>query len=243
VVQENNQTYRLGWSEQCKDGTKMGVGLPEYVLIFRKPPTDTSKAYADNPVTKSKASYTRARWQLDAHAYWRSNANRLLDVEELRRMDLSQIGALWREREGYDFSEHLAICEALDSIGKLSATFMSLPVHSDSEGVWTDVSRMHTLNANQTRKKQEKHVCPLQFDIVDRCIERYSNPGEVVLDPFGGIMTVPFRAVKLGRKGVGVELNKQYWQHGARYCRDAETLANTPSLFDALDTPAEAAAQ
>ena len=55
VVRENNQTYRLGWTEQCKDGTKMGVGCPEYILLFRKLPTDRSKAYADVRVEKSKA--------------------------------------------------------------------------------------------------------------------------------------------------------------------------------------------
>src|SRR6185369_3528946 len=54
VVRENNQTYRLGWTEQCKDGTKMGVGMPEYLLLFRKPPTDTSNSYGDEPVEKSK---------------------------------------------------------------------------------------------------------------------------------------------------------------------------------------------
>lgn len=54
VVRENNQTYRLGWTEQCKDGSKMGVGCPEYILLFRKLPTDTSTAYADIPVTKIK---------------------------------------------------------------------------------------------------------------------------------------------------------------------------------------------
>ena len=67
VVRENNQTYRLGWTEQCKDGSKMGVGCPEYVLLFRKLPTDKTTAYADVPVTKSKEDYTRGRWQIDAH--------------------------------------------------------------------------------------------------------------------------------------------------------------------------------
>lgn len=60
VVRENNQTYRLGWTEQCKDGSKMGVGCPEYILLFRKLPTDRSTAYADEPVAKSKEDYTRA---------------------------------------------------------------------------------------------------------------------------------------------------------------------------------------
>jgi hypothetical protein len=52
VVRENKQTYRLGWTEQCKDGSKMGVGMPEYLLLFRKPQTNTEKAYADEPVVK-----------------------------------------------------------------------------------------------------------------------------------------------------------------------------------------------
>ncbi len=73
VVRENNQTYRLGWTEQCKDGSKMGVGSPEYILLFRKLPTDTATAYADVKVEKTKESYTRARWQVDAHAFWRSS--------------------------------------------------------------------------------------------------------------------------------------------------------------------------
>src|SRR5690606_7235437 len=78
VVHENNQSYRLGWSENAKDGTKMGVGSPEYILLFRKPQTDRTKGYADVPVTHDKSDYTRARWQVDAHAYWRSSGDRHL---------------------------------------------------------------------------------------------------------------------------------------------------------------------
>ena len=83
VVRENNQTYRLGWTENCKDGSKMGVGCPEYILLFRKLPTDTSKAYADVPVVKSKDEYTKGQWQIDAHAFYRSDGNRLVSKEEL----------------------------------------------------------------------------------------------------------------------------------------------------------------
>ncbi|WP_315618199.1 DNA methylase N-4 [Halomonas sp. I1] len=73
VVRENNQTYRLGWSEQCKDGSRMGNGTPEYLLVFRKPPSDPSNGYADLPVTKDKSQYSRARWQMDAHGFMRSS--------------------------------------------------------------------------------------------------------------------------------------------------------------------------
>lgn len=237
VVQENNQTYRLGWSEQCKDGSKMGVGLPEYLLIFRKAPTDTSNAYGDFPVVKSKEEYTRGRWQLDAHAYWKSNGNRLMNPDELRQMEVSKICKAWQimqDVEGYDFGKHLAISEALDEVDKLSARFMTLPPASNSPYVWDDVNRMNTLNTAQMQRKQEKHVCPLQFDIIDRCIERFSMPGEIVFDPFGGIMSTPFRAVKLGRYGMATELNENYWKDGCRYLREAEMQRSVPTLFDAV---------
>ena len=69
---------------------------------------------------------------------------------------------------------------------------------------------MKTLNTTQSHRQQVLHVCPLQIDIVERIINRYSNPGELVLDPFGGLMTVPLTAIKLGRKGYGIELNPDY---------------------------------
>lgn len=238
VVRENNQTYRLGWTENCKDGTKMGSGLPEYLLVFRVPPTDTSNAYADVPVTKSKMDYSRGRWQLDAHAYWRSSGNRLLDSQELRKMDLSHIGKAWELSNlstVYSFEQHVRLCESLDSIGKLPADFMAVPPHSNTDTVWTDVNRMFTLNNSQSKRKQEKHVCPLQFDIVDRAIERYSNPGEIVYDPFGGLMTVPFRCIELKRLGIATELNEQYYLDGVRYCKEAEYKNSVPTLFDTVE--------
>ena len=96
VVRENNQTYRLGWTENCKDGSKMGVGCPEYILLFRKLPTDTSKAYADVPVVKSKDEYTKGQWQIDAHAFYRSDGNRLVSKEELAIMSQSAFQKLYK---------------------------------------------------------------------------------------------------------------------------------------------------
>lgn len=240
VVMENNQTYRLGWSEQCKDGSKMGVGSPEYLLIFRKAPTDKSNAYADEKVSKSKDTYTRAIWQLDAHAYWKSSGNRLLNPDELKQMDLSQIGAIWKEydrNEVYDHSRHVEICEQLDKVNKLPAKFMAIPPRSTNDMVWDDVNRMNTLNTSQALRKKEKHVCPFQIDIVDRCITRYSNEGDVVYDPFGGVMSVPYRCITLKRQGVATELNPQYWSDGVQYCKEAELKerATAHTLFDVLN--------
>ena len=241
VVRENNQTYRLGWSEQCKDGTKMGVGSPEYVVLFRKPQTDRSKGYADVPVKKSKDEYTRAHWQVDAHAFWRSSGDRQITADELAGLGPDKLASLFTKyslQQVYDYDFHIKIGEELEARGALPSTFMSLAPGSHHPDVWHDVNRMRTLNGDQTNRAVEKHVCPLQFDIVDRLIERYSNPGELVYDPFCGLGTVPYRAILKGRKGGGSELNPGYFLDQVHYLRSAEKQVSMPSLFDALEAEA-----
>lgn len=239
VVRENNQTYRLGWTEQCKDGSKMGVGCPEYILLFRKLPTDRSKAYADVPVVKSKEEYTRAQWQLDAHGYWRSSGDRLLAKKELESMDVSKLQSAYRRysrQSVYSYKEHVELAKKLDEDGRLPATFMVVAPGSWTDQVWDDINRMRTLNTDQTRNKRVMHVCPLQLDIVDRLINRYSNPGDLVLDPFGGLGTVALEAIKAGRKGYSIELNNDYFRDAVGYLKEFEANAeNTFSLFDLLE--------
>lgn len=238
VVRENNQTYRLGWTEQCKDGTKMGVGCPEYILLFRKLPTDTSRAYADVPVTKDKADYTRAQWQIDAHGFWRSSGNRLLTKVELQSIPVDNLQAVYRKysRENvYSYEEHVALAKRLDENGKLPASFMVVAPGSWNMDVWDDINRMRTLNTSQSRKRAQMHVCPLQLDIVERLINRYSNPGDVVLDPFGGLMTVPLVAVQKERFGIGIELSADYFRDGVGYLQTAEMQRGEPTLFDFIE--------
>jgi len=236
VVRENNQTYRLGWTEQCKDGSKMGVGCPEYVLLFRKLPSDTSTAYADTPVTKSKDEYTRAQWQIDAHAYWRSSGDRLIRKEELADISVDNLQAVYRKysRETvYSYEDHVKLAKELDEKGKLPAIFMVVaPGSWNQSEVWDDINRMKTLNTNQTRRRKQMHVCPLQIDIVERIINRYSNPGELVYDPFGGLGTVPMVAIQMGRKGYMTELNPDYFRDALGYLESAEADQTAPTLFD-----------
>lgn len=236
VVRENNQTYRLGWTEQCKDGSKMGVGCPEYILLFRKRQTSAENAYADIPVTKDKAKYTRARWQLDANAYWRSSGDRLMDKEEIKTIDPGALGRVYKEfsrNSVYRFEDHLKMYEIMDDYGRLPATFMACPPASWNQmEIWDDINRMRTLNANQKRRRLQMHVCPLQIDIVERIIERYSNESEIVYDPFGGIMTVPMTAVKMNRYGIGCELNPDYFRDGVGYLEAADNEREMPTLFD-----------
>ena len=278
VVRENAQTYRLGWTEQCKDGSRMGFGLNEYLLLFRKAPSDASRGYADLPVFKEKRGvvklvdgrvfaeddlefdeaingafgpiaryspgYSRARWQLDAHGFTRSSGDRLLTAEDLVGVPADVIFKLFKAhslREVFDFEHDVALGEALAEKGALPPAFMLLQPQSWHDDVWTDITRMRTLNGAQSAAGREMHLCPMQFDIADRAIAQYSMPGEEVYDPFGGLMTVPYRALKLGRRGRGCELNPSYFADGVLYCEAMRREMSMPSLFEMLETEEAAA--
>lgn len=235
VVRENNQTYRLSWSEQVKDGSSMGVGVPEYVLILRKPQTDSSKGYADDRIAKSKDDYTLGRWQVDAHGFWRSNGDRHLTPEEFAGLTHAEMFRLFRDHNlanVYDYEDHVQLADSLRAEGKLPVDFMLLQPPSWHPEVWTDIARMRTLNMIQAVKGKEQHLCPLPFDIVDRLIGRWSNPGDTVLDPFGGIMTVPYCALKQGRSAVGIELSATYFTDGVAHVQAIANEIATPTLFD-----------
>ncbi|MEA3541959.1 MAG: DNA methyltransferase [Pseudomonadota bacterium] len=282
VVRENAGTYRLGWTEQCKDASGMGVGLPEYLLLFRKPPTDRSNGYADMPVAKGKplveyvrdddmidgdalsdvlepwddkavrelrarpvpgTGYSRARWQTDAAGYWRSSGNRTLMPEDLAGLpwdSVYQRVRAWSWATVYDHEGHVAIMEAAESRWALPTDFALMPVQSWHPEVWTDVARMYGANTMQSAKGREQHLCPLPFDIVDRAILNWSNPGELVYDPFGGLMTVPLRAVKHGRRGSASELNPHYFADGVSLLREQDAGRATGDLFSILDMEAAA---
>ncbi len=252
VVRENNQTYRLGYDEMCKDSTKMGVGCPEYVLLMRKPQSDRSRNYADLPVTKWNEMdngappdgvdrYSLARWQVDAHAFWRSSGDRLLTADELAQMKPNALVKAFTERSlktVYDYHEHYRIGEQIEARrpGALPRIFMALAPGAHDPETWHDVNRMRTLNGAQAAAGREQHVCPFQLDIVERLIARYSNKGDLIYDPFGGIMSVPYCAILAGRRGYASELHTPYFHDGVRYLEQAERKMAVPSLFAMLDS-------
>jgi DNA modification methylase len=219
VVRENASTYRLGWTEMTNDASKMGSGLPEYLLLFRKSPTTAENARADEPITHEKAAYSRARWQIDAHSFWRSNGNGPLLPEEL-----------------YDYQQHVAKLEEMEQAGNLPASFFYDPPKSNSDQVWDDIVSMRTLNSQQSQQRRENHICPLPFDIVERVINLYSAEGDLVLDPFSGLFTVPYIAIKYGRMAIGIELNQEYYSAGVRYCQDMEQQVLMPTLFQYIES-------
>lgn len=99
--------------------------------------------------------------------------------------------------------------------------------------IWSDINMSRTLQYRAARgEKDERHICPLQLDVIERCIQLWTNPDDIVLTPFAGIGSEVYSAVKLGRKGVGIELKDSYFNEAIKNCRLAEQEARKRSLFD-----------
>lgn len=245
VVRENNQTYRLSYSEMTKDHSKMGVGSPEYVLLFHKPQTDRSRGYADLPVSKAKADYSVGQWQIDAAGEWRTGGDRLLSSDELAVLDVgarSKLFTAQSQRSVYDYDAHVALADRLAAANALPGTFASLNPGTWRDDIWTDVLRIDTLNSEQRKREVEAHICPFPLDIPRRLIRMYSNPGELVGDPFSGLGSTVLEAVRQGRRGFGSELNPVSVADSVVYLTRHDNQANAPTLFDLIDLESENAA-
>lgn len=97
--------------------------------------------------------------------------------------------------------------------------------------VWMDIRQSDTLQKKSARdEKDERHICPLQLEVIQRCIELWTNPNDIVLDPFAGIGSVPYTAVKMGRRGLGFELKESYY-------RQAKANLEVAVTEDIMDCP------
>jgi DNA modification methylase len=89
--------------------------------------------------------------------------------------------------------------------------------------IWDDIDQSRTLNKLPARDENDtKHMCPLQLDVIERCIHLWTNPGDMVFSPFTGIGSEGYTAIKMGRKFIGSELKPQYWELACKNIEDAK---------------------
>lgn len=101
-----------------------------------------------------------------------------------------------------------------------------------AECCWFDINQSNTLNKTSAREeKDEKHICPLQLDVIERCIELWTNPNDIVLTPFLGIGSEIYQALKMKRRGIGIELKNSYFQQAKKNCEIANNIEQL-NLFD-----------
>ena len=156
VEMQRTKSIGLLHKQLKKDSTMSRAGLPDFLLVFRKPGENTE------PVTHTADDFPVEQWQ-----QWASP-------------------------------------------------------------VWMDVNQTRTLNVRAAREaKDEKHICPLQLDVIERCLVLWSNKGDVVFSPFTGIGSEGVCSVKLGRKFIGTELKESYWKQACGYLAQAEAESKT----------------
>lgn len=98
--------------------------------------------------------------------------------------------------------------------------------------VWFDIDQTNVLNFRLARDNEdEKHICPLQLDVIARCVDLWSMKGETVLSPFAGVGSEGVESLKLGRKFIGIELKQSYFQSAITFLQEAEHELNRVDLF------------
>jgi DNA modification methylase len=101
--------------------------------------------------------------------------------------------------------------------------------------VWMDIKRTNVLNTELAREdRDQKHICPLQLDVIERAVDLWSNPGDLVLSPFAGIGSEGYQSVKMGRRFLGFELKRSYFDRACRFLTDAASTKQMALFGDAL---------
>ena len=170
-VVEMQRTKALGllYKQIKKDSAMSRTGLPDYLLVFRKPGDN------DDPIAQNPSEFPVDQWQKVASP------------------------------------------------------------------VWMDIRQGDVLNVKAAREDDdERHLCPLQLDLIERAIRLWSNPGDVVLSPFMGIGSEGYVALKCGRRYIGSELKKSYWQQAIKNMSGVESEMAMGTLFDFADAQQEA---
>jgi len=157
----------LAHKQVCKDSSRCGQGIPDYIVVMRKP--------GENPKPiERKHGFTE---YIGEREFTNTNFN-----EDQRKNKLSH--EIWQRY---------------------------------ASPVWFDIRQTRVLSTDIARdEKDEKHVCPLQLDTIERCMELWSAKGDVVLDPFSGIGSTVYSAVSMGRYGIGFELKESYWKQSIK---------------------------
>ena len=185
---EATRTKALGLMHKqlCKDSAMCRMGLPDYIVTFRKP--------GDNPEPVSHDDGLKR--------FYGDN-----EPEVVKTLRPQPDPELVEAKKKYN----------------------TVPIYSHqvwrryASPVWLDIRQSNTLNRAAARdEKDERHICPLQLDLIARCIELWTNPDDIVLDPFAGIGSVPVVALQMSRRAMGFELKESYYNQMLLNCKEEE---------------------
>lgn len=98
--------------------------------------------------------------------------------------------------------------------------------------VWWDIQQSNTLNRMFSDEESERHICPLQLDVIERCLKLYSNENDVIFTPFMGVGSEVYQSVKMNRKAIGIELKKEYYEQAVKNLKTLDDADKQISLED-----------
>lgn len=195
---------RLLYKNVGENSRVCGTGMPEYILVMRK---DSRGGKVGEPVKHAVNKWGDAKWEEDATALGEEQAAKMLHRGMI---------------DGITPELVMKLAEA--------AKFDLKQWQKWASPVWMDNHGSDVLNSRfKGDEKDEKHLCPMPLEYIRRCLTLYSNPGDVVFDPFSGIGSTGHCAVKMGRKFLGTELKPEYAAQAARFI--GESAQNSGDLF------------
>ena len=220
------KAHSLMFVSKNRDSAGIRPALADYLLIFRKPGDNAVPI----PHEASTGEVTNNDWIEWASPIW-------YDAGEGEPRPVRHF--LKPGESISDISDDEYSHEFDDGDSPVPPGWQEPPVSGSMLGgdhlspVWTTIQEGKTLNVRVARESDdERHLCPLQLDFIERCIRLWSNPGETVLTPFAGIGSEIYIAVKLGRPGIGIELKASYWRTSVDNLRRLDADMQQDSLFD-----------
>jgi DNA modification methylase len=190
VEMQRTKAVGLLYKQIRKDSAMNRVGMPDYMLFFRK------DAPNDRPISHSAPEDSKTAIQIART--W---------LEDLRRHGLCS-----------DVPDDKAL-----EVLMQDASFDVYEWQKLASPVWMDIQQGKVLRRVKG-VNDEKHVCPLQLDVIARCLRLYTRPGDVVMDPFNGIGSTGYEAVKMGRRYLGFELKPEYAAQANENLQEAERM-------------------
>ena len=217
IAQQRTKSLRLLHKQLTKDSSMSGQGLADYIVTFRKPGDneDAIAGYLENWIgADPDPANNRPGWS-DARSTFGIDVSR--EAYEAHKVQVEAEG-----RNAWPFEQWRSV----------------LIWQRYASPVWMDINQTRTLQYRGGREQaDEAHISPLQLDVIERCIDLWSLPGERVFTPFLGIGSEVYSAVKMGRKGIGIELKGSYYAQAVRNLENVQQGSEEVSLFD-MEEPA-----
>lgn len=195
IAATRTKAIGLAHKQIVKDSAMCRMGIPDYILGFRKPGENPKPISNENGLTEYCGSRPVPR-ELGRYVGWGKN---LLDDDTIEPQSKNK-------RSHWIWQQY-------------------------ASPVWFDIRQTYVLPYREARDKDdEKHICPLQLDTIERCMTLWSAPGDTVLTPFMGVGSEVYVAVKNGRRGIGIELKHSYWKQALENIRSLKRSGQAKPL-------------